>query len=222
MKSAISYFPGKRKEEKIVLVLRRHWLIFFKHFFASFLLAFIPVAGYFLIHRFTQHFSNNQYFPLVVLLVSAYYMFVLVYFYMGILDYYLDVWIVTNERIINVVQNGMFKRIVAEQNIYRVQDVTAEVNGMIETFFRFGTVSVQTAGTRHRFEFEQVPNPYKVKRYIMKLHDIRVNQEDKKYTSRITDRMDASNNVRNLNPSRDLDPDYNHLSDRPTHPPKQS
>lgn len=177
MTNSITTFPGQRANEKIILVLRRHWLIFFKHVLFTAFFASLPAVAYMFLKRGVPDITTSQIFPLVALAISSYYLFILIYFYLGWLDYYLDVWIVTDDRIINIEQNGLFRRVVAEQNIFRVQDVTAEVHGLIHTFFDFGNVLVQTAGTKDRFSFEQVPHPYKVKKIIIHLNERKIAEE---------------------------------------------
>jgi hypothetical protein len=47
--------------------------------------------------------------------------------------------------------------------------VTTEVHGVIPTILKFGNVHIQTAGSKTRFEFKQVPDPMLVRTMIMKL-----------------------------------------------------
>lgn len=108
-------------------------------------------------------------YPLIIILASAYYLFIWLFFFFSFIDYYLDIWLITNERIIDVQQQGFFSRIISEQRLYRVQDVTSEVHGTAPTIFRYGEVYIQTAGTKQRFLFHQVPHPERVRDIIIKL-----------------------------------------------------
>ncbi len=108
-------------------------------------------------------------YPLIVLAISAYYLFIWLFFFFSFLDYYLDFWIITNERIIDVSQYGFFSRTIAEQRLFRVQDVTSEVHGFLPTIFRYGNVYVQTAGSKQRFLFHEIPHPERVRDKIIKL-----------------------------------------------------
>lgn len=87
------------------------------------------------------------------------------------IDYYLDVWIITNERIIDVQQKSFFARAISEQRLYRVQDITSEVHGFFPTIFKYGEVHIQTAGAKQRFLFHEVPRPEKVRNIIIKLSE---------------------------------------------------
>lgn len=104
--------------------------------------------------------------PALLLLISAYVLTILLLFFHNFIDYYLDVWVVTNERLLNIEQKGFFSRVIAEIRYYRVQDVASEVKGIISTLFNYGDVTVQTAGTQPRFTMKQVPNAHAVARRI--------------------------------------------------------
>lgn len=82
-------------------------------------------------------------------------------------DYYLDVWIVTDRRIVNIDQKGLFHREVSTLRMERIQDVTLEIEGIIATVLGFGDVLVQTAGETGEFVIKGVNNPEHIKRKIL-------------------------------------------------------
>jgi uncharacterized membrane protein YdbT with pleckstrin-like domain len=167
-------FPTQRLDEKILILKRRHWLIVFFIIarYTFFLLA--PVLLYvfilnilpFVIDRLRHSFETG---PILTLALSLYYLLVWVLFFYAWIDYYLDVWIVTDTRIVNIKQNGLFSRSIAEVKLFRLQDVQAEVHGLLPTFFHFGNITIQTAGNETFAMFEQVSSPYETSREIMKL-----------------------------------------------------
>jgi len=106
---------------------------------------------------------------LFIFLENIFAMSIWIIFFLLWVDYYLDVWIVTNLRIVNIEQKGLFSRTVSELELSRIQDVTTEVLGMIPTFLNYGDVFIQTAAEQERFLFRQVPDPYGIKDQIMKL-----------------------------------------------------
>jgi uncharacterized membrane protein YdbT with pleckstrin-like domain len=98
-----------------------------------------------------------------------YYIFVVTLFFRAWLDYYLDMWVVTSERIVNIEQKGLFSRKISAFRLYRVQDVTAEVKGLLPTFLHYGNVRIQTAGAKENFIFKQISSPYEITKNIIKL-----------------------------------------------------
>ncbi len=162
--------PNKLVNEEVVKILRRDLFILFKKVLLFVLLIILPfVFFYFIILTQPNLLKGEVSYPIIVLSVSAYYLFVWLFFFFSFIDYYLDVWIITNERIIDVQQRGFFSRIISEQKLFRIQDVTSEVHGIIPTMLKYGNVHIQTAGTKQRFFFHQVPNPDKVRDIIIKL-----------------------------------------------------
>lgn len=165
-------FPGRHSEEAILLVLRRHWFVLVTTgLLFAFLLVLPIVIVTLLPSAFLASLQTTVWAGLGLLLLSMYYLFVWLFFFTVLVDYYLDVWIVTNERVVSIEQLGLFRRVIAEQSVVRVQDVTSEVGGIFPTFLNFGDVFIQTAAERERFVFMQVPKPNEVKKIILKAHE---------------------------------------------------
>jgi uncharacterized membrane protein YdbT with pleckstrin-like domain len=82
-------------------------------------------------------------------------------------DHYLDVWIVTPERIIDIDQNGLFNREVSSIRFERVQDITTEVNGLIATFLGYGDLHVQSAGERREIMMRGAQQPSENKHFLL-------------------------------------------------------
>lgn len=162
-------FPNKQSDEKIEIFLRRHWLILFRMIGFYILLIVMPIAFYFLLDFTTNIFSNTITQAVFTLGGSLYTLYVLLFFFGSFIDYYLDVWIVTNKRVINIEQKGLFSRTISEKELIRMQDITSEVKGIWETMFDFGTVFLQTAGEKERFVFKQVSHPREVVKKVTKL-----------------------------------------------------
>lgn len=135
------------------------------------LIAFLlPVVCYFLLKaNLAFIISEVFYFYLFIFSSSIYILFVWLRLFLLITDYYLDAWIITDKRIVDIVQSGLFKREVSECRLDRIQDVTTRVEGLMPTIFDFGDVHIQTAGKEKEFVFRQVPDPYGVKDLILDL-----------------------------------------------------
>ena len=163
--------PGNLPNEKIIKICRRDLFVLFKRVLFVAFLAFVPAALFYILSFvFTQFiFQDSIAYPLFVIFISAYYLFVWLLLFFLFVDYYLDAWIITSERIIDIEQNGFFARTISEEMLYRIQDVTSEVDGVFPTIFRYGDVHIQTAGTEERFFFHQVPEPEEVRDTIIKL-----------------------------------------------------
>ncbi|MDD2807285.1 MAG: PH domain-containing protein [Patescibacteria group bacterium] len=166
------FLPHKKDNETIILLLRRHpFTIFLKIIFWLMVALLPPVFYGFLVNGdiLGDFFTSTIIWPIILLALSIYYLFVWVLIFYSYVDYYLDVWIITTHRIVNIEQAGLFDRVISEQELYRVQDITSEVKGIFPTLINYGTVYIQTAAEQERFTFKQVPNPNEVARKITKL-----------------------------------------------------
>jgi len=154
--------------EKIIILRRRHWYFLASGVFLFLALAIIPffiylVLSFFRLDIITQY--TNYLWGLIFL-----YLFALVSrLYKFWIDYYLDMWIVTNQRIFDIEQKGLFSREVAIFNLANVQDVSVNMSGPLALFLDFGEVHIQTAGEAREFIFHQVSNPYEIQKQIVNL-----------------------------------------------------
>lgn len=79
-----------------------------------------------------------------------------------------DIFIITNQRIVDINQKDLFDKEVAEMNYYKVRDVIYQVKGVLATTFDFGRVELHLAGGAI-LALERVPNPQKIQELIIKL-----------------------------------------------------
>lgn len=162
--------PNKQPGEQLELYLRRHWIYLVNHYALYLLMALIPVSLYSFGERILPDVLEQPLaFAFLFLLGSVYYLYIALFFYSTFIDYYLDVWIVTNKRIIAIEQKGLFNRTTSETELERVQDVTAHQKGFFATFFTYGDITVQTAAERIQFVFKQVDNPFDVQARVQAL-----------------------------------------------------
>jgi hypothetical protein len=87
-------------------------------------------------------------------------------------DHYLDIWVITSRRIININQVNLFRRQTASFQLERLQDITVEVSGIIETLLDFGTINAVTAsGIHEEFRARHLPKPQQIKSLILQAAD---------------------------------------------------
>jgi len=172
-------FPGQHDDEQVILFLRRHWFIFLMRllFIITAIIGLVLIYVFFNI--FTDDFSQNSYSSLLLFAESLGTLFIWNLFFIFWIDFYLDAWIVTNERIINIDQKGFFNRDISELKLTKIQDVTSEIVGVIPTLLSYGNIYVQTAAEKERFVFYQIPSPNEVKNQIVRLQEKERHQEER-------------------------------------------
>ena len=156
-----------KETEKILLVAHKHWFAFFRvALFYLLLLILFPLLLLFspLVAR---HFPFEISESFLHFLGALYVLKILFVLFLSWVDYFLDMWVISNERIIDVEQRGLFNREMSEIPLARVQDITMEIKGVIRTFLQFGTIRIQTAGERE-FIIEDIPHLSEVKELILR------------------------------------------------------
>lgn len=166
----LDHLPNQRPNERVILFLRRHWFALLGIVSAFTLLVGVPLfAGWYFFDLVEGWLAHPILGPLIVILGSIYFLSIWLFAFLEFTDYYLDTWIITNERIINIEQEGLFNRTASELDLAAVQDTTAEIHGILQTLFTFGQVYVQTAGEKGRFHFKNIDNPERVKELVTRL-----------------------------------------------------
>lgn len=156
----------------MILVLRRYWFTAFWIILVAVVLFLIPIGVYYILLTFSpQMLDDPTLTPVLAMVGALYYMAVWLFAFTDFVDYYLDTWIITTARIINVEQHGLFRRTASELNLSSVQDVTSEIRGPLQTFFKYGNVYVQTAAERQRFQLKNIAHAETVKGTIMHLSE---------------------------------------------------
>lgn len=187
-------FPGQQNDERVLLFMRRHWMSFVMVASIVFMMVIMPIVMlvFFNLLNFnvqgvivSAFESMESAYPAVraqqftIFLLSAYYFLVFSYFLVLWLDYYFDITIVTNERIIDIQQSGLFNRSVSELYLQQIQDVSGKQVGLIQSLFGFGNVFVQTAGSKSNFVIDHVKDCYSVARKIVDLQEALIERNKK-------------------------------------------
>lgn len=169
----ISALIRQKSYEHVVYVLRRHPVTYIPAVLLFLVLLAVPVGVYFLISSlYPTIFEGTVYFALGTLLGSTYLLGVLLIFYTQFVEMYLDMWVVTNDRILDVEQINLFSRTISELDLFRVQDVTTDVHGILPTFFKYGDVAIKTASQNIDIVFRDVYKPNKIREEILRLSHI--------------------------------------------------
>lgn len=162
-------------DESVILEVRKHWFVFFSYGLLLAIVAVMPVIFYETIVNFidfpqpvAENFSGIIFFSYMLWLLLLW-----MAFFVQWTNYYLDVWYITNKRIIDVEQKSFFHREVSSLRFDKIQDITVEVRGLLATFLNFGNVRVQTAAeTSKDFFMKDADNPEQIRKLIFSQHNI--------------------------------------------------
>lgn len=174
------------ENETIILYIRKHWILFALQtiplFFAALLPALFPgLLDMFLPQSLEQLEDAGWalYFMwLTILWVWAFILWT---------EYFLDVWVVTDKKIIGAEQYSLFHRNVATLEIEKIQDISVEVSGFIQTMFGFGVIRVQTAGELRKFTLDHAYHPEEAKEIILRTQEALRDEHLKKQSAFLRD-----------------------------------
>lgn len=168
MAKTVLGFADFRDEERVVAIVRHHWWVLFREIGG---LAVLFVVPFFLVPIAFSFFSAEGAPSVsggVILFFSSWWLLVVWnLLFARWTDYYYDIWIITNWRIIDIDQQGFFKRNVSTLlTLDHIEDIETSTSGIIGNLLNFGHIQVQTAATEREFNIDEVPNPNSVEQII--------------------------------------------------------
>ncbi len=150
-----------RSGEKIDTVIRKHWIAY-----AIVFLYFL--GGVFFSYLFLKIVWNT---PGSLFLIVLFWMYYALFLYTSWLNYELDVFIITNNRVVCVEQKSFLNRSVGECTLDKVQEVSFETRWFFANIFDFGTLTMKTAGSTTNFDMQFSPQPMERARHINNVVD---------------------------------------------------
>lgn len=127
-------FEGQHDDETVVLVFRRHPIAMRKGFYALLIPFVIGSMPYLL-------FPNNL--DLFWISMVGFGIGLLLFFYHWI-GWYFSLFIMTDQRIRQISQQGLFGKSVIDLSLSKIQNISYNVPGLTGEMLGFGTIVVQT------------------------------------------------------------------------------
>lgn len=156
--------------ESVVELRRRHWWFLWPQTLLFVISAFLPIAFVAVLLDLASILDDlGIFFWLVAGLWVAYWVV------RGLLNWYRyshDIWVVTNQRLIDSFKAHPLNLRVATADLVNVQDMTVSKNGFLATILNFGNVDCETAGSDQAdFMITGIPHPEELQLLIDKERD---------------------------------------------------
>lgn len=149
-----------KEGEEIIVIIKKYPLVFIGPIIIS--AVFIIAPFFFLYPLFHQGLWGVILF--FILLLSG-----ITFSIRQFVIYSFNIFVITNQRIIDIDQKGFFDRTVSESTYDKIQDVSFRLKGVFQTMFHYGSIIIQTAGTQANLELSGIKDPEKVQDLITKL-----------------------------------------------------
>jgi len=163
--------PFPLQDGEIVLKLcRRHWLYLWPRTAFMALLALAPVVVVAVLLSKADALDGTT--GKVFRIVAAVYLF---YWAVRILlswyRYHNDIWVVTNQRIIDSTKTTPFNLKISTADLVNIQDMSVERDGIVRTIFDYGDIVCQTAAEVQEFRLAGIPHPREVQALVDRERD---------------------------------------------------
>jgi hypothetical protein len=131
---AQKYFEDQFDDEEVLLVFRKHPVVMRRGFIVAMLILLLGAVPSLFNPTYGTYFAGMA--AAVVLGIIA--------MFPSWLSWYFSVFIVTDQRLIQITQKGFFSRSVIDMRLNQIQMVNYQIAGLQETLLGFGTIMMQT------------------------------------------------------------------------------
>jgi hypothetical protein len=159
------YFPDQFDDEEVLFVFRKHPIVMRKGLvIASFGMLVGPVSTTLLVKFRPDNPPDMTFFFLS--LIGSFFLSALLFF-PSWMSWHFSVFVITNQRFIQITQKGFFHRSVVDLGLNQIQMVNYQISGLQETLLGFGTIMVQTyVGD---LVIHEVHHPARIQKKILKI-----------------------------------------------------
>jgi hypothetical protein len=151
--------------ERIMSVVHRHILVFkIAAAKSGFFGLIMPLGLYWL-------------FPRLAIVSIAWAMigfFVVMYHFV---DWYSDVWVLTNMGVIDLERNGFFDMTSTRIDYHMMEGISYQIKGVVRTLFNYGEITIDKLGSKTSVILKDAAGPKRVERLVMKYQEEFVNNK---------------------------------------------
>jgi uncharacterized membrane protein YdbT with pleckstrin-like domain len=170
------HFETQETEEEILIFLREHPIVNVGWITMAIILILLPLTLIPLLMNdllFLKNLPPGYY----VVLPFLWYLGIFGYIFTNFMQWYFNVYIVTNKRVVDIDWYNLLYKKLASAQLEKIQDVNYLQGGLVESFFDYGSIHIQTAGTEPNFDFEHIPQPDHVVREINEILEAKRNNQ---------------------------------------------
>lgn len=163
------HFP-LQDNERVLRICRRHWIYLWPRIALYALLALVPAIVVAILLSKAGQFEGvaARIFWAATAVYLAYWALraVLTWY-----RYHNDIWVITNQRIIDSKKSNPFNLRMSTADLVNVQDMTVERAGVLRTLLDYGDIVCQTAADVQEFRLSGIPDPREVQLLVDRERD---------------------------------------------------
>ncbi|MEA3354948.1 MAG: PH domain-containing protein [Patescibacteria group bacterium] len=169
-------FETQEAKEIILVLLRQHWATQLSWMITAGLMILAPIS---LIWIPLISFMPGNFQTMALIM---WYLLIIAFIYEKFITWFYHVFIITDERVIDVDFYNLLYKEVSEAKIDNIEDVTYRQGGVARAIFDYGDVEMQTAGEKQEFKIENVAEPHRV---VKILNELKLEEEYEKIMGRV-------------------------------------
>lgn len=161
-------FETQQDDEEVILFLRQHIVVNVPWVFFAIILLIVPTV-------FFPMILMNLKLPFVIpagyIVIGTLFWYLITFGFIltSFLGWFFNIYIVTNERVVDIDFIHLLYKVFSEARIDKIQDISYKSGGVVAALFNFGDVLIQTAGESENFDFLSVARPENVVQTISEL-----------------------------------------------------
>jgi len=151
-------FETQEEQETVILFLRQHIVVNIPWIILAFCMIIAPTIIFPLllgIVRITIHVPVGY----IIIATMWWYVATFGFIVAKALGWFINIYIVTNERIVDIDFYYLLYKHFSEAELNKIQDISYSSQGIFAAVFNYGNVTIETAGEAPNLVFEMVPHP---------------------------------------------------------------
>jgi uncharacterized membrane protein YdbT with pleckstrin-like domain len=157
--------------ERVICELKRHPIGILTMYFGAFIAVAVLTALLYVMMPSLKDAYGDEATTMVALGGGILLIGLVLMLFISTIIYWQNQWVVTTDSITQITQNGLFGRHVSQLSMENLEDVTVNQDGILPHMFNYGTLKVESAGERSKFQFPYCPNPNQCAREILDTHE---------------------------------------------------
>lgn len=150
-----------RPGEEVLMIVKRHWIVFVMLWLYFLLWIIITLLIYYLF----------WFWVLTNLINIIIWLFFSLFLFIEWLNHELDMFVVSNNRIIWIEQIAFLNRQVTETNLWQVQEVNSKTEWLLSNILNYWVLSIQTAWNKTTLQMSYCPDSMQTQRKILNIVD---------------------------------------------------
>lgn len=153
-------FKGQLPDETIVCFTRKHSIQVVPYIVAAFIVSMVSIALPFAVSQqpLIDALGQSGFFTLGSIVIFAL-TYATHFLFTKIFNYYLRIFLVTNQRIIDLHKTLFITDQRLTVMLSEIQDVSMDKVGIIPTLLNYGTLNIVVSGTSQTKSIHRIPNP---------------------------------------------------------------